>query len=57
MTELDEQDEDRVNLVYSLQNVRGRIGRVKAWLQSVGKTPIDEDDMKMYEMLIEAERE
>ena len=56
-TELDEQDEDRVNLVYSLQNVRDRVDRIKAWLSSVGKTPIDATDMKLYQKIVDAESE
>ena len=46
-----------MNLVYSLQNVRDRVDRIKAWLGSVGKTPIDATDMKLYKKIVDAEKE
>ena len=43
--------------MYSLQNVRDRIDRIKAWLGSIGKTPIDATDMKLYQKIVDAEKE
>jgi len=55
---LDEQDDERVSAMYSLQNLRSRIDRVKHWLETQGKgSSISPLDLEVQKMILDAEKE
>ena len=56
--ELDNADEDRVYTGAALQNMRDTIHRMKDWLSRSGKgSPVSRDDLDLYGLMIEAEKE
>lgn len=55
--QLDNSDEDRVYLGIGLQNMRESIRRIKDWLRHVGKYEMDQRDMDLYGMMLDAEKE
>lgn len=56
-TELDNEDQDRVYAGYAGQNIRDAIDRIKGWLNSGGRGTLSDRDMRVYGMIVAAEKE
>ena len=55
--QLDNEDQDRVYAGFAMQNIRDSVSRIKDWLDRSGKAHIGNQDMEVWGMLMDAEKE